>query len=47
MDRVYKTLDRIEKCVQNVNWKTEGKGQLDRYRRRWQDNIKLMLKNKI
>jgi hypothetical protein len=33
-----------KKCVQNLGWKTEGKGPLGKPRRRWEDSIKMALK---
>jgi hypothetical protein len=35
---------REEKCVQNFDWKPEGKRQLGRRRHRWEDNIKMDLR---
>jgi hypothetical protein len=35
---------RVEKCMQNVDQKTEGKKLLGRLMRRWEDNIIMDLK---
>jgi hypothetical protein len=35
------------KCLQNFNWKREGKRPLGRLRSRWKDNIEINLKDII
>jgi hypothetical protein len=37
------TRGRDEKCIQYFGWKTEGKRPLGRSRRRWEDNITMIL----
>jgi hypothetical protein len=39
------TRRRADKCVQNIGWKPKGKRPLGRTRRRWEDNIRLYLRD--
>ncbi|KAJ4444876.1 hypothetical protein ANN_06673 [Periplaneta americana] len=44
MSRACSTYGRIQKCIQSVSWETRGKRSLGRPRRRWEDNIKMDLR---
>jgi hypothetical protein len=44
MDGTYTTHGRDEKCIKISIGKAEGKRQLGRLKRRWEDNIKMGLK---
>ena len=44
MGRTCSTYGAIQKCIQRFSGKTEGKRPLGRPRRRWEDNIKMNLR---
>jgi hypothetical protein len=44
MGRTRSTHSRDEKCVQNFGRKTEGTRSLGRPKRRWEDNIRMVVR---
>jgi len=44
MGSICGTHGRDEKCAQYFGWKPEGKRSLERLRRRWEDNIRMDLR---
>ena len=44
MGRTYSTYGAIQKCIQSFSGEPEGKRPLGRLRRRWEDNIKMYLR---
>ena len=44
MGRTGNTYGAIQKCIQSFSGKPEGKRPLGRPRRRWEDNIKMSLR---
>ena len=47
MDRTRSTYGAIQKCIKSFSGKTEGKRPLGRSKRRWEDNIKMGLREVI
>ena len=47
MGRACSTFGAIQKCIQSFDVKPEGKRPIGRPRRRWEDNIKMDLKEVV